>query len=127
MGYFASTAWPMLSHVVRIDPLAVDRAARVALAIERYRRDHAGALPATLDLLLPGYLSSMVLDPFTDAPLRYERTEAGYVVYSVGSNLKDDDGDVDLPEWRRGANGLLYQPEAVDLGVAVRVSPLPGT
>jgi hypothetical protein len=32
------------------------------------------------------------LDPFTDRPFIYRRTEKGYVLYSLWWNLKDDGG-----------------------------------
>jgi hypothetical protein len=67
------------------------RTAHAALAIERYRLDH-GALPETLDDLVPDYLDAVPEDPFDGAPIRYRRTEPGYVLYSVYTDLKDDGG-----------------------------------
>jgi len=43
--------------------LAVRRAATVKLAIEWYQRDHGGMGPATLDELVPKYLSAVPIDP----------------------------------------------------------------
>ena len=76
------------------DPLAEDRASRAAIAVERFRRDHAMALPATLEALVPTYLTAIPLDPFTGEPLRYKRDEDGYTIYSVGADEKDDGGDL---------------------------------
>jgi hypothetical protein len=67
------------------------RMAHAALAIERYRLDH-GALPETLDDLVPDYLDTVPEDAFDGAPIRYRRTEPGYVLYSVYTDLKDDGG-----------------------------------
>lgn len=36
-------------------------------------------------------------DPFDGKPLRYRRLTDGVVVYSVGSNLSDDGGDLTVP------------------------------
>lgn len=119
MGLPRSNAWPLLSHAVRRDTLALDRAGRVALAIERYRYDHGDGLPSSLDALVPAYLTAVPVDPFTDAPLLYRRTPSGYVVYSVGTDGTDDGGDVHLPARERGPNGLLFQPGSRDVGVAV--------
>lgn len=67
------------------------RSARVSLAVGDYAPAH-GALPETLDALVPEYLRSVPLDPFDDQPLRYRREGEGFIVYSVGDNLVDDGG-----------------------------------
>ena len=87
----------ILTVLPRFDPHDAEHAARVrvaavALGLERFRLAHGGALPDSLgDLRLPG-LESPLLDPFDGQPLRYRRRGADYVVYSVGSDLKDDGG-----------------------------------
>jgi hypothetical protein len=70
------------------------RAARVALAIERYRLVH-GQPPETLAPLTPTYLKTALTDPFDPAAagLRYKRLAKGYVVYSIGEDARDDGGD----------------------------------
>lgn len=65
-----------------------------ALAVERFRRSHTGAPPASLPDLVPGYLTSVPNDPFNGRPLSYRRDGAAYVIYSVGANRRDDGGDV---------------------------------
>ncbi|MCL4693804.1 MAG: hypothetical protein KJ060_14990, partial [Candidatus Hydrogenedentes bacterium] len=70
---------------------AVLRMARTALAIELYRSSE-GTLPADLDDLVPTYLPALTLDPFDGEPLRYRRHEEGYTIYSIYSDLKDDNG-----------------------------------
>jgi hypothetical protein len=71
--------------------VALLRSARVALAIERYRRAH-GALPATLEALaLP---SELTQDPFTGEPLRYEQRADHFVVSSAGFNDANQIGGV---------------------------------
>ena len=65
--------------------------AMTALAVERYRLDKA-ALPESLGVLAPDYLEAVLMDPFDGQPLRYKKLDAGYVVYSVGMNKKDDGG-----------------------------------
>ena len=72
--------------------LAAVRTARVAVAIERYRLAHAGALPATLDELVPALLPGVPIDPFSGAPVTLVRLDDRYVVYSFGTNLKDEGG-----------------------------------
>jgi hypothetical protein len=70
------------------------RAARAAVAVERYRLAH-GQLPATLAVLVPDYLDAVPTDPFdpASAELQYRKLAKGYVVYSIGSDATNDDGD----------------------------------
>jgi hypothetical protein len=71
--------------------LARFRTAQTALAIERFRMANQH-LPQTLGELIPQYLKSAPLDPFTEAPLLYRITATGFRVYSVGENALDDGG-----------------------------------
>jgi hypothetical protein len=66
-------------------------AARVALAVEAYRREY-GRLPETLDDLTPRFLDAVPDDPFAKAKLRYRKAEKGYVVYGVGADETDQGG-----------------------------------
>ena len=60
---------------------------RAGLGLLRYRQAH-GAFPQTLDALnLEG-----LTDPYTDRPLLYRLEDEGFVVYSVGEDLKDNGG-----------------------------------
>ena len=68
------------------------RAARVGLAVERYRLAHQNALPDTLDQLVPQFLAAVPADPFDAKPLRYAKKSPGYVIYSIGKDRKDDGG-----------------------------------
>lgn len=69
------------------------RAARAAMAAERFRLDN-GQFPTSLEQLVPSYLEKVPLDPFDQRPLRYRLTGERAVFYSVGEDLKDDGGDV---------------------------------
>ncbi len=71
--------------------MADSRCAATALSVERYRLAK-GDLPDRLEDLVPGFLQSVPLDPFDGQRLRYQRREAGYVVYSVGLDLADNQG-----------------------------------
>lgn len=70
--------------------------ARVALAALRYSLAERST-PEGLKDLKPAYLSEIPLDPFDGEPLRYRRTDTGFVVYSLGHD-RDDDGGVPPPE-----------------------------
>ena len=69
--------------------------ARVALALTEFQRK-TGSYPASLDVLAPDYLKAVPQDIFNGGkPLRYSRTDDGYLLYSVGIDLNDDGGDDD--------------------------------
>jgi hypothetical protein len=76
---------------------ALRRSALVAVAIERHRLDHNGALPADLASLVPQYLKEVPLDPYDGQPIRYAQRPKGYVVYSVGVDRRDDGGKLRTP------------------------------
>jgi hypothetical protein len=67
------------------------RAAKAALAVERYRLVH-NVLPNQLSDLVPDFLTAVPMDPFDGASLRYKKLAKGYVIYSVGMDGKDDGG-----------------------------------
>lgn len=90
------------------------RGTAVFLAVCRYRRDHGGALPATLGDLVPRYIAGVPTDPFspTGEPLRWSRTDARWCVYSIGSDQDDDGGVTDpavryMSEWSDGMDVCL--------------------
>ncbi len=64
---------------------------RVGFALAAYRADH-GTYPQTLARLVPEHIEHIPMDIFTQQPLKYTTTEAGYILYSVGLNGKDDGG-----------------------------------
>ncbi|MCP4711472.1 MAG: hypothetical protein GY869_22860, partial [Planctomycetes bacterium] len=66
--------------------------AHTALAIEQYRLDHDNQIPDTLTDLIPDYLETIPLDPYDTQPIKYQKTNPGYLIYSVGPNLTDDHG-----------------------------------
>jgi hypothetical protein len=70
--------------------------ARTAVALERYRLAH-GEYPETLDALAPQFIEKVPHDVVGGQPLHYRRTPDGqFVLYSVGWNETDDDGEVVL-------------------------------
>jgi hypothetical protein len=76
---------------------AVDRSQQsltnlhLAFALAAYHADH-GRYPDKLDDLAPKYPPSLPLDLFSEKPLIYRLEGAGYLLYSVGPNGKDDEG-----------------------------------
>ena len=67
-------------------------AARVAIALERYRLDH-GRIPSVLGELVPEYIEAIPHDLIDGEELRYlPGLEGDYRIYSVGWNETDDGG-----------------------------------
>jgi len=64
------------------------------LAVLRYKKEN-GEYPLNLqELVKRGYLTELPMDPYSDKPLVYKKTDDGFLLYSVGVNLKDDSGQI---------------------------------
>jgi hypothetical protein len=85
------TVAPLHAETAGLD-LAVRRSAITVLALERYRRAHAGAPPPTLDALVPAFMTAVAQDPFSGRPLVYKQEAGSYIVYSIDANRVDDGG-----------------------------------
>ena len=63
----------------------------LSLSLAHYRLEK-GSYPEKLSQLSPRYIGKVPDDFFVGQPLRYERKETGYLLYSQGPNRKDDSG-----------------------------------
>ena len=72
--------------------LADLRLALTAMALEQFRAAHGNQYPAAMSELTPSYFSAIPTDPFDGQPLRYRQQGKGYLLYSIGPDLKDDGG-----------------------------------
>jgi hypothetical protein len=99
--------------------LAARRVLAATIAVERYRRSHAGALPSSLQSLVPAYVAAVPIDPFSGDPLTYKPDADGYLLYSLDTNLKNDGGAL----YGLGSRKQLMPRggEARDLGIRVDV------
>ena len=70
---------------------AVMGGGQIALACKIHKH-REGRFPEEIDELVPDLLDEKPVDPFTGNPFIYKLREDGFVVYSVGSNEKDDEG-----------------------------------
>jgi hypothetical protein len=118
--YFQITPWQMKSNASakrlvdknpflwsQIASTAIERAAPFAwsrktqreatltiLAVLRYQKEK-GKYPDNLDeLVQAGLLAKLPEDPYSPGPLTCKKTKDGFLLYSWGANLKDDDGQV---------------------------------
>ncbi len=67
----------------------------VILALVRYKQDN-GNYTETLDNLVEtGYINKIPIDPFSDKPIAYRKTDGDFLLYSWGKNLTDDRGQVE--------------------------------
>jgi hypothetical protein len=84
--------------------------AATVLAVERHRLAR-GSLPESLGQLVPGYLAAVPVDPFDGLPLRFKRTDRGFVVYSVGEDSKDDGGKEEPRKKQGETYDLVFRVE----------------
>ncbi|MCK5428973.1 MAG: hypothetical protein KAI94_05850, partial [Anaerolineales bacterium] len=72
---------------------AYHEAAIAILALERWKLDK-GRYPDRIDELVDGgYLAGLAMDPYSDGPLIYRKTNDGFTLYSVGTDFDDDGGE----------------------------------
>jgi hypothetical protein len=70
------------------------QAAITILGLLRHKKDK-GFYPENLQKLMTiGYLKELPMDPYSDKPLIYRRTDDSFLLYSVGPNFKDDGGQL---------------------------------
>lgn len=82
------------------------RATQAGLALLRYKQAH-GDFPPTLEALkLEG-----LVDPYDEEPLRYRVEGNGFLVYSVGGDLKDNDGLLERPRRSSDPRAKKKEPE----------------
>jgi hypothetical protein len=94
-GYFVSSyLLPSDDTLLELDAqnFARLRVAQTVVALERYRLKNERQLPLKLSELFPRFLHFAPLDPFDGYPLRYTNLPEGYIVYSIGKDLKDNGG-----------------------------------
>ncbi|MDP0497888.1 MAG: hypothetical protein Q7Q73_16925 [Verrucomicrobiota bacterium JB024] len=74
------------------------------LAVNAYADDHGGQLPATLEALVPDYLSALPVDPFTadGSGFHYVPTGGHFRLWALGQDGKDDRGTYDPEDWDKG-------------------------
>jgi hypothetical protein len=111
--YLGMSRWNLLTDLLasRIDKgwychMAVDvQLTRAGLALLQYKQAH-GQFPATLDALgIEG-----LTDPYSEKPLLYHPEGEGFVIYSVGEDMKDN-GGTPRPEKQDSNPRHRKQPE----------------
>jgi len=95
-------------HGKDADQTAHVRVAQAALAVERHRRAHGGALPESLDQLSPNYLKLVPTDPIDGQRLRFKAVGSGYLIYGIGSDAKGDGGTELNPKNPSAAHDITF-------------------
>jgi hypothetical protein len=97
---------------------ALHEATIAILAIHRWRLEK-GEYPVNLDeLIKAGHLKELPKDPYSGKSLIYKKTGDNFVLYSIGSNFKDDGGEAierngDVQEWGTNEGGdAIFWPVA---------------
>jgi hypothetical protein len=85
----ASQSMPGRAVILRDRGTVEGELSVVAMALAAYRAEKK-AYPDKLSGLSPGYLKKVPDDLFVDKPFGYKRTGKGYLLYSVGENMKYD-------------------------------------
>jgi hypothetical protein len=96
----------------------------IGCALERYRLAH-GSFPDSLAALVPSIATALPTDPITGEPYRYQQTQDGYRLYSVGWNERDDHGVPGPTAFDREAGDWVWREARylVDCGIAPRQDP----
>lgn len=84
----------------------------LAYALASYRLER-GEYPQRLEQLAPVHLKTLPSDRFTGEPFVYRREAEGYWLYSLGPNMRDDEGKGPYTEGGEGAD----RGEQDDIGV----------
>ncbi len=66
----------------------------VTLALKRWRLEKNEYPEKLSELIAAGFLDELPMDLYSDKPLVYKKTEDNFMLYSVGPNFVDDDGEV---------------------------------
>jgi hypothetical protein len=100
--------------------MAIERSARQAIAIERFRRTHH-AMPASLAEVASDDGSPLPADPMTGDAFKLIVRPDSYVVYSIGGDGRDDGGQIDRPPLAASAAPGSAKRPAPDWGLRVRI------
>ncbi|MCH8828760.1 MAG: hypothetical protein IID45_04205, partial [Planctomycetes bacterium] len=85
----------------------------IGLGLAAYQAER-GSYPQTLARLTPKYAAAVPADLFSGKPLKYKRTENGFLLYSVGRNGKDEGGTQPASGRDSGFDDIAIQVPAPD-------------
>jgi len=89
------------AHLQYIHGATLHAALRQIVALQRYRLRHR-RFPDELTQLVPDFLPQLPPDPYSGEAFKYRHENDGWLLYSVGQDLRDDGG---VHEERGGGGG----------------------
>jgi hypothetical protein len=95
-NFMLSILMPELERLIRIGYRARTdyNATLITIAVLRYKQDKGNYPESLEELVTLDYLKELPLDPWSDKPLVYRKTDGDFILYSVGWNFVDDGGKV---------------------------------
>ena len=110
----AETSFSLSRSVSKALRAETDRSLTIcAIALKRYSLKH-GQLPASLNALVPEFVSAVPVDYMDGKPLRYRlNADGGFTLYSVGENLADDGGDASALPDHAGSRNLWFKKDYI--------------
>ena len=90
------------------------------LAILRFEKENNRLPDDWEELFESGYLKTIPMDPYSDNPLVYRKTDGDFVLYSVGLNFTDDGGVTGKSksgneiQWAENGDAVFWPVESVD-------------
>ncbi len=105
---FTSMLLPALTKASdkKIECLARLRLAHAALQLQLWQSTHTNQLPDSL-----AAISEIPLDPFDAKPLRYRRTETGFLLWSIGPDMIDQGGKLRPKNYIKDDFDLIFTVE----------------
>ncbi|MBN1973654.1 MAG: hypothetical protein JW787_08445 [Sedimentisphaerales bacterium] len=86
----------------------------VVLSLVRFNREH-GNYPQNLEqLAVENYIKKLPMDPFSNKPFVYKINEQNFILYSTGSDCKDNGGEVfrdkggQVRTWGKSGDAVLW-------------------
>jgi hypothetical protein len=94
------------------------QAAMTIIAIIRYKQENGGYPDNLEGLLNKSLIKEIPLDPYSDKPLVYKKTEKGFTLYSVGPDFIDNGGIMGVDKdgkprlWNETGGDAVFWPVA---------------
>lgn len=112
---FSESAMNLPASLRKVESAEAARQMMIAaIALKRYQLKH-GNYPATLEALVPEFVSVVPPDPVDGQPLRYRlKADGTFLLYSVGENGADDSGSAEPIDPRIQSNHYWLNPRALD-------------
>ena len=95
-------------RMLREETAMLRTAVTCAVAIHQYR-DKKGRLPKRLEDLVPEFIETAPIDPYSGRPFVYRAKADDFILYSVGSD-QDDDGGKHTNEFREPGDRVFWPP-----------------